>query len=188
VLFDRICREHGIRHLLTAPRSPTTGKVERWHKTLRAEFLDGKVFADLGDAQAQLDAWVEYYNHDRPHQGIGMVAPWERFRLADFTPAADEQDETVADEALQVGSQVSATTRKVTATGMICFASTRYPVGRWLAGQTVEVVCDRGLVHICHHGVLVATHARRHRLEDEQKGLRRATKPVVRGRRRRRHR
>jgi transposase InsO family protein len=31
VLFDRICRENGIKHLLTAPRSPTTtGKVERF--------------------------------------------------------------------------------------------------------------------------------------------------------------
>ena len=40
VLFDRICAENGIRHMLTAPRSPTTtGKVERWHKTMRAEFL-----------------------------------------------------------------------------------------------------------------------------------------------------
>ncbi len=30
VLFDRLLREHGVRHLLTAPRSPTTtGKVER---------------------------------------------------------------------------------------------------------------------------------------------------------------
>ena len=28
VLFDRICRENGIKHLLTAPRSPTTtGKM-----------------------------------------------------------------------------------------------------------------------------------------------------------------
>jgi len=36
VLFDRVCRENGIRHLLTAPRSPTTtGKVERFHKTVR---------------------------------------------------------------------------------------------------------------------------------------------------------
>ncbi len=36
VLFDRICRENGIKHLLTAPRSPTTtGKVERFHRTLR---------------------------------------------------------------------------------------------------------------------------------------------------------
>ena len=40
VLFDRICAENGLRHLLTVPRSPTTtGKVERWHKTIRAEFL-----------------------------------------------------------------------------------------------------------------------------------------------------
>jgi transposase InsO family protein len=42
VMFDRICAENGIRHLLTAPRSPTTtGKVERWHKTIRAEFWVG---------------------------------------------------------------------------------------------------------------------------------------------------
>ena len=44
VLFDRICAENGIRHLLTAPRSPTTtGKVERWHKTMRAEFLRDQI-------------------------------------------------------------------------------------------------------------------------------------------------
>ena len=54
MLFDRICRENGIKHLLTAPRSPTTtGKVERWHKTLRTEFLNGKVFAGLDEAQAE---------------------------------------------------------------------------------------------------------------------------------------
>ena len=59
VLFDRICTDNGINHILTAPRSPTTtGKVERWHKTLRREFLDGKVFASIADAQAQLDVWV----------------------------------------------------------------------------------------------------------------------------------
>ena len=56
-----------------APRSPTTtGKVERWHKTLRTEFLNGKVFADVDEAQAAVDAWVWHYNHERPHQGIGM--------------------------------------------------------------------------------------------------------------------
>jgi transposase InsO family protein len=40
VLFDRICRESGIEHLLTQPRSPTTtGKIERFHRSMRAEFL-----------------------------------------------------------------------------------------------------------------------------------------------------
>ena len=48
VLFDRICRENGIDHLLTAPRRPTTtGKIERFHRTLRQEFLTGRVFDDL---------------------------------------------------------------------------------------------------------------------------------------------
>jgi transposase InsO family protein len=45
VLFDKICRKNGITHRLTAPASPTTtGKVERFHQTLRREFLDGRVF------------------------------------------------------------------------------------------------------------------------------------------------
>jgi transposase InsO family protein len=48
VLFDRICRENGITHRLTAPRSPaTTGKIERFHGTLRREFLQAKTFPTL---------------------------------------------------------------------------------------------------------------------------------------------
>lgn len=87
VLFDRICRENGIRHLLTAPRSPTTtGKVERFHKTVRIEFLEGRVFESLEEAQAALDLWVEHYNTERPHQGIGMVPPLRRFELAVTEP------------------------------------------------------------------------------------------------------
>lgn len=43
--------QNGIKHRLTAPYSPTTtGKVERWHKTLREDFLTSKVFADTETA------------------------------------------------------------------------------------------------------------------------------------------
>src|SRR5262249_50590318 len=81
VLFERICRENGITTRLTRPRTPTTtGKIERWHKTLRTEFLaDHASFADLADAQAKLDAWVEDYNHHRPHQSLDMATPAVRF-------------------------------------------------------------------------------------------------------------
>ena len=52
VLFDRICRENGIEHLLTKPRSPTTtGKIERFHRTLRAELLTGALFTSQASAQ-----------------------------------------------------------------------------------------------------------------------------------------
>jgi transposase InsO family protein len=71
VLFDRICREHSIRHLLTAPASPTTtGKVERFHKTIKQELLHDRVFSSIAEAQETLDWWVRGYNHTREHQSL----------------------------------------------------------------------------------------------------------------------
>ena len=167
VRFDRICVDNGIRHLLTAPRSPTTtGKVERWHKTLRGEFLTGKVFASLDDAQAQLDAWVQHYNHQRPHQSIGRVPPFERFRLAAPDRGAGRAGRTDA------GPGGTATTRRVSAKGTIGFATASYKAGAWLAGQTVEVRLRGRAGAAAPPGVLIATHARRHPVDKQTAGLR----------------
>jgi transposase InsO family protein len=170
VLFDRICRENGIRHLLTAPRSPTTtGKVERFHRTLRQEFLTGAVFDSIAQAQAELDVWVEHYNHDRPHQGIGMVPPVERFRLAQAEPSTIE----LTDAAPDTTDQAPVARRRVSSNGRVSFASTYYLAGVWLAGETVEVICDGGVVHLEHRGVRVASHARRHKPAKESAAVRR---------------
>lgn len=169
VRFDRICHDQGINHILTAPRSPTTtGKIERWHKTLRAEFLNGKVFDSLDDAQAQLDGWVHTYNHERPHQSIGRVPPFERFRLA--TPKAGPVE---TDDPVVVDAAEPVTSRRVSTSGTISFATGKYKAGVWLAGRTVEVVCDAGLVKLFHRGTLIATHARRHPLDKQPAGLER---------------
>jgi transposase InsO family protein len=89
VLFDRICLNNGIRHLVTAPYSPTTtGKIERLHKTMRREFFSQKSFDSIEHAQAALDAWVNHYNNAREHQAIGDVAPIRRFELAAAAPVA----------------------------------------------------------------------------------------------------
>ena len=83
VLFDRVCRENGITHRLTQPRSPTTtGKVERFHRTLRTEFRTDRVFADLATAQAELDEWVSDYNCVDPTRRSG----WSR--RSNGSPAA----------------------------------------------------------------------------------------------------
>jgi transposase InsO family protein len=84
VLFDRICRDNGITRRLTQPRHPTTtGKVERFHGSLRRELTDDAVpFADLAAAQAAVDGWVRYCNTARPHQAIGMKTPAGRFSTA----------------------------------------------------------------------------------------------------------
>jgi transposase InsO family protein len=93
VLFDKICRKNGIAHRLTQPSSPTTtGKIERFHQTLRRELLDdARPFASLLQAQAALDDWVREYNAKRPHQALETkvpVSPADRFQ-----PAPEEQRE-----------------------------------------------------------------------------------------------
>src|SRR5580698_8129908 len=83
VLFDRICAHNDIRHILTAPYSPTTtGKVERLHKTMRKEFFDLHTFDTIEATQEALDLWVHGYNTEREHQSIGDVPPIKRFELA----------------------------------------------------------------------------------------------------------
>src|SRR5438874_4586603 len=100
VLFDRICRENGVDHLLTQPRSPTTtGKIERFHKTLRVEFDTRQVFRNLKTAQEALDEWVTFYNTKRPHQALADATPESRFLAGDdhpqrrLTPRAERNGE-----------------------------------------------------------------------------------------------
>ena len=154
VLFDRICRENGITHLLTAPRSPTTtGKIERWHKTLRLEFLMGKVFADFDDAQAQLDAFVAEYNHHRPHDALDMRPPASRFygARADSRPA-DASALTPEDRS---GDDWVA--RRVSAVGVVSVAWQQISVGKHRAGRTVDVQVGQELLHIWDGNELLKT-------------------------------
>ena len=138
VLFDRICRENGIDHLLTAPRSPTTtGKIERFHRTLRQEFLTGRVFTDLATAQAELDAWVDSYNRDRPHSALDMATPASRFH------AQDAGRRPADDSALLPERHGSDwVTRKVAANGIISVAWQEISCGKHRAGHHVDVHLD----------------------------------------------
>ena len=93
VLFDRICRDNGIVHRLTQPATPTTtGKIERFHQTLRRDFLaDHDGFDTLEDVQAALNGWVaDDYNTRRPHQSLDMASPADR-----FTPVPDTERQTL---------------------------------------------------------------------------------------------
>jgi transposase InsO family protein len=168
VMFDRICADNDIRHLLTAPYSPTTtGKVERLHKSMRAEFFTriDRLFKAPADLQDALDAWVAEYNTARPHQSCGGRPPAERFRLADRSLAADD---TAAAEPAPApaaspgaGKRPAGVSRWVNAHGKISLAGFSYNVGATYAGEPVEVVVTGGLVDILHAGVVVATHAQR---------------------------
>jgi len=71
----------GIRISHSRPHHPQTqGKDERFHRTMQAELLHGRVFADLQECQRGFDRWREQYNLERPHQALGMLTPISRYR------------------------------------------------------------------------------------------------------------
>jgi Integrase core domain len=158
VLFDRICREHGITHLLTGIRCPTTtGKIERFHKTLRAELLTGHRFDSLAHAQQTLDAWVADYNLRRPHQAIAMQVPAQRFQ-----PAAAATPIPVP--AVHPGQPrtlgPTEVTRRVSASGLIGVCYQQVSAGRHLAGQIVTVRLHPSVLQVFFAGQLIRTVAR----------------------------
>jgi transposase InsO family protein len=188
VMFDRICAENGIRHLLTAPRSPTTtGKVERWHKTMRAEFLadHDRRHATIEELQAALDAWVSDYNTQRPHQALGMRPPIERFQLAPGgpqTPIIEPVQAVAAPSSAAAAGRLRGVQRWVDRRGLISLAGFSYRVPIILAGEPVEAVAAEHLVRIFHREVLVAEHVQRRKPDTEPKeprqGQRTARKPT----------
>jgi hypothetical protein len=79
-VFSRELEKRSIRHVMAAPRRPQTlGKVERFWGTLWRECLEASVFLDLGDAQKRIGLFIDYYNFQRPHQGLDGLVPADRF-------------------------------------------------------------------------------------------------------------
>lgn len=60
----------------------TQGKEERFHRTLKAEVLHDRLFADLGECQRHFDAWRDIYNLERPHEALKMDVPASRYRAS----------------------------------------------------------------------------------------------------------
>ena len=63
-----------IEHTKTKVRHPqTNGICERFHKTILDEFYKvafrKKIYQSLEELQNDLDAWLEFYNNERTHQG-----------------------------------------------------------------------------------------------------------------------
>ena len=174
VLFERVCREHGITAKLTRPYSPTTtGKVERWHRTLRRELLDpAGPFADLPSAQAAISAWVHTYNHLRPHQALEMATPASLFRpgaqpepsalVPAPRPAPEPATGPGGQAPLLVGAQSAGAVEfdtVITASGVLGVipAVQRIKMGTARAGQLAHVWADEFTVHVLIGGQLIKT-------------------------------
>lgn len=59
-----------------APASPwENGYVETFHDKLRDELLSQELLFTLTEARVAVLDWIDHYNHDRPHAGLGNLTP-----------------------------------------------------------------------------------------------------------------
>ena len=78
--FERELRKDRVRHIKSQAHHPMTlGKVERFWKTIYEEFLVRAQFGSFEEARERVRHWLQYYNHKRPHQGIGGLCPADRY-------------------------------------------------------------------------------------------------------------
>ena len=141
----------GIRIGFSRPRHPqTNGKDERFHRSLKAEVLNGRSFHSPRHAQQAFDPWRDVYNQQRPHEALQMATPMTRYRVSpraypEHLPAiAYGPDDTVI---------------TVKALGMITFQGRRLKLSTPLRGHAVAIrpspECDGVFdIYFAHHKLM----------------------------------
>jgi len=76
VTFDRVFTSEDVTIIQTPVRAPNANAfAERWVRSVREECLDKILILGEGHLRRVLTAYVDYYNHARPHQGIDQHCP-----------------------------------------------------------------------------------------------------------------
>ena len=78
--FEHELQKDRVHHIRSSPHHPQTlGKIERFWKSIWEEFLSRAQFETFESARERIAWWVQYYNQQRPHQGVDGLCPADRF-------------------------------------------------------------------------------------------------------------
>jgi putative transposase len=81
--YTRLVRSYGLNQEFITPHCPQqNGMVERLIRTVKEQCTHRHRFQSLQNATRVLSDWIQFYNHRRPHQALGMRTPAEAYDLA----------------------------------------------------------------------------------------------------------
>lgn len=123
----------------------TQGKLERLHRTLKAEVFAHHTFEDLAHAQAACDRFREIYNLERPHEMLDYATPVSR-----YTASRRDFPDTLPLPVYAADVLV----RRVAANGAIRFQNRHVAISQGLAGHDVGLrptVIDGTFDVLFHH-------------------------------------
>jgi hypothetical protein len=112
----------GIRVGHSRPYHPQTqGKLERLHKSLKAELLQGRWFKGALDIQRAFDQWRDRYNLERPHEALTYDTPAHHYQVSPRryvpNPLPPEYDDSMK-------------VRKVDCCGNLSFEGRKWTIGK----------------------------------------------------------
>jgi hypothetical protein len=136
-----ICARLGIHLIFCRPYAPEgKGKLERWHRTLRDQFLselDERRIADLDDLNARLWAWLEQIYHRTAHAGLDGLTPLARYQR-DLPRIRSLGAKAAGLDAL-FHHRIARLVRK---DGTVSYLGARFEVPYELSGKRVRLVVD----------------------------------------------
>jgi transposase InsO family protein len=136
-----ICARLGIHLIFCRPYAPEgKGKLERWHRTVREQFLselDERRIADLQDLNARLWAWLEQVYHRSEHSALAGLTPLARYqrdlpRIRSLGARAAQLDSLFH-------HRVKRLVRK---DGTVSYLGQRFELAYELSGRKVSLVVD----------------------------------------------
>jgi putative transposase len=74
--YTKLVRSYGLKQEFITPHSPQqNGMVERLIRSLKDQCIHRQRFETEQHASRAIAAWIQFYNHRRPHQALGMRTP-----------------------------------------------------------------------------------------------------------------
>lgn len=81
--YTRLVRSYGLQQEFITPHCPQqNGMIERVIRTLKEQCAHRHRFESQQHASRVIGDWIQFYNHRRPHQALGMKTPAEAYALA----------------------------------------------------------------------------------------------------------
>ena len=76
--FQQVLAQAGAQHRRTRPYRPqTTGKAERFNRTLATEWSYGHLYTSNQGRLDTLPLWLHHYNSHRPHTALDGRSPMQ---------------------------------------------------------------------------------------------------------------
>jgi len=149
--FRDVCHALDIQVRYSGAYHPQTkGKIERFFRTLRKEYVRVTMFRSLQQVNQDLQKYLKRYNYVFTHAGIGDKTPFSRFLGRKGRPMPKDFD-------WAIHLCIRRLQRKVKADGCILLDKHRYFVGTHLASKGVHVMVEQEQITVFDGEEMVAS-------------------------------